>query len=621
MAQNILLTSLSAAGNDLPLRYFSFQKEFGFDYCDALLDAEAGIKAVLARYDIDEIIVIGGDGAYDGKDKPDSAIPLRQGRSLYSEDKASFSTFRLLMYRIAQYADEMVSDRKEEELLPADVREKLTGFIQDFHAGSAELKEIKFNRLFDVLSQNDQICDEFEKALFEAYPDLRDCQSLCTRWIRNYLYKALKPSAKLELLPVNEKTCVRLVPADSMEGNGKWVSNMMAMKNSILLGREDINLYVSLCSDNATDTFILINVLDILTSMPESRVRLKKVFALQDLQDRMAGIIRDDTEVFGVTELFHALHSFVNYGKADMIVKIWEKSNEHNESIAGMVYAMRHVDVGLSMCNIPEVESGILRLRKLFRDEEFWKESGYYGMLFSVIAESIREDYGSLLEGDGNIPFIELVKWAYRHQFSQQTLTLIESRAPENLVRSGIFYYCGDEKTREQVTELFARERLELKPYEYYKIDEIDHYFIKNYNRAGVRGQGDRDEDPQRVYAAMRTKSLENTDSSMITGLSACDDKDTLQNVLFAYYHLGFVRNKISHADADAMAENRLMVSDSDDSSALAWMKDSIDFFIDSYEKAMAQVQGKNPQIILISGNDVRKAAERMRHVSRGRIQ
>ena len=99
---------------------------------------------------------------------------------------------------------------------------------------------------------------------------------------------------------------------------------------------------------------------------------------------------------------------------------------------------------------------------------------------------------------------------------------------------------------------------------------------------------------------------------------SACDDTDTLQNVLFAYYHLGFVRNKISHADADAMAENRLMVSDSDDSSALAWMKDSIDFFIDSYEKAIAQVQGKKPQIILISGNDVRKAAERMRH-ERGR--
>ena len=612
MAQNILLTSLSAAGNDLPLRYFSFQKEFGFDYCDALLDAEAGIKAVLARYDIDEIIVIGGDGAYDEKDKPDSAIPLRQGRSLYSEDKASFSTFRLLMYRIAQYADEIVPDRKEEELLPADVREKLTGFIQDFHAGSAELKEIKFNRFFDVLSQNDQICDEFEKALFEAYPDLRNCQSLYARWIRNYLYEALKPSAKLEFLPVNEKTCVRLVPADSMEGNGKWVSNMMAMKNSILLGREDINLYVSLCSDNATDTFILINVLDILTSMPESRVRLKKVFALQDLQDRMAGIIRDDTEVFGVTELFHALHSFVNYGKADMIVKIWEKSNEHNESIAGMVYAMRHVDVGLSMCNIPEVESGILRLRKLFRDEEFWKESGYYGMLFSVIAESIREDYGSLLEGDGNIPFIELVKWAYRHQFYQQTLTLIESKAPENLVNTGLFYYCDDEKKAPQITKLFAEQRLELKSYEYYKMENIEHYFIKTYGRGRVRGGG-RDSDPQREYAAMRTKSVDNRDPSLITGITACSSRETLMNLLFAYYHIGDVRNKINHAETTKLGDSRLVVSESDESAALVRTKDSVDFFIESYEKAVAELQGKKPRVVLISSDDVRRAAENMR--------
>ncbi len=35
------------------------------------------------------------------------------------------------------------------------------------------------------------------------------------------------------------------------------------------------------------------------------------------------------------------------------------------------------------------------------------------------------------------------------------------------------------------------------------------------------------------------------------------------------------------------------MVSESDDNSALAWMKDNIDYFIDSYEKATAEaIQG-----------------------------
>ena len=614
MARNILLTSLSAAENNLPLRYFSLQKEFGFDYCDALLDAEAGIKALLSRYAIDEIIVIGGDGSYEESDVL-SSVPLLNGRNLYGSDRASLSAYGLLRYRLAQYADEKALDlQTEDELLPADTREKLIRFIQDFHEGNAELKSKKFNRLFDALSQSDQVYEDFWSALFKAFPKLRDQEAACTRWVKNYLYASLKPTAQLELLPVNEKTEIRLFPEDRIEDGEQWVNYMMKMKDSIADNREDINLYVSLSSNDAADTFIVINLLDILVSMPQSRVRLEKLFTPRSTPGRMAGIIRDDTRGFGVSELFHALHSFLDYGKADMIVKIWKDSGEHNDSIAAMVYAMRHVDVGLSMCNIPEMKEGILRLRSLFRDDKFWRESGYYGMIFSVIAESIREDYGPLLEGEGDIPFIELVKWAYRHQFYQQTLTLVESMAPESLVKSGVFYYCNDEKDREQVTELFARQRLELKPYEYYKMDLIDHYFVKTYNRAGVRGQGSKDEDPQRVYAAMRVKSIGNTDPSVISGFTVCDSKETVQNILFAYYHLSYVRNKISHADASAMAESRLMVSESDENSALAWMKDSIDYFIDSYEKAMAEAAGKNPHVVLLTGDEVRKAADRLKY-------
>ena len=614
MAWNILLTSLGAAENDLPLRYFSFPKEYGFDYCDTLLDAEAGIKAMLARCDIDEIVVIGGAGSFDEKDELNS-VPLREGSRLYSEDRTSFSTYRLLKYRLAQFADEKTLDQKaEEELLPGEVTEKLQRFIQDYQEGNAEIKEKRSNRLFDALSQSSRSYEDFRNALFEAFPELCDHSGRCIRWVKNYLYTEMKLTFKLELLPVNEKTRIRFIPADSMAEGGQWVDSMMMMEKSIVEDREDINLYVYLNSDDAGDNFIVINMLDILTSMPQSGVRLKKIFTLRRLQRQMAGMICDDTDSFGVAEMFHAIYSFLNYGKADLIVKLWEKSGEHNENIEGMVYAMRHVDVGLSMCNIREVEGGILCLRRLFRDEKFWKGSGYYDMLFSVIAESIREDYGTLVEGEGEISFIELVKWAYRHQFYQQTLTLIESRAPENLVRSGIFYYCDDEAMKEQVTQLFALQRLELKPYEYYKMDEIDHYFIKTYNRSGTRGMGSRDEDPQRVYAAVRVKSVENTNPTMIEGFTACDSLETLENILFAYYHISVVRNKISHADEDAMAETRLMVSDSDESSAMVWMKDAIDYFIDSYEKAMSEVENKNPQVVLISSDEVRITAGHMKN-------
>ncbi|MBQ9606371.1 MAG: hypothetical protein IJV16_04270 [Lachnospiraceae bacterium] len=613
MAGNILLTSLSAVEGTLPMRYYSIQNEFGFDYCDALQDTEAGIKAMLARYDIDEIIVIGGAGAYDKEDNLDP-VPLTNGRALYSADISSLSAYALLQYRIAQHADELTADdSKADGCLSGEVREKLIRFIRDYQDGNDGFKTKKLNRLFDELSQNDQICDSFWTALFDSFPDLRDDQASCKQWVKSYLYSELKATAKLELLPINENTTIRLIPEDRIEDKGLWADSMVTMQKSIVEDKKDINLYILLNSDDAADTFVVLNMLDILVSMPGSDTRLKTIFSVRSLQRRMTGIIRDDTAGFGVTELFHAISSFLNYGKADRIVDIWEKSGEQNGSIAGMVYAMRHVDVGLSMCNIPEVEKGILRLRGLFKGEKLWRDFGYYGVLFGVIAESIREDYGTLLEGDGDIPFIDLVKWAYRHQFYQQTLTLIEAKAPKNLVESGIFYYCDDEKQMDQVARLFAQRRMELKPYEYYKIEHIDHYFIKTCDRGKTRGMGEKGEDQQHVYAALRTRSVGNNDPSQITGFTACDSMETLQNLLYAYYHLGDVRNKISHAEAEVLADKRLMVSESDDSSALVWMKDGIDYFIDSYEKAMAEVQSKKPHVVTITGEYVKITAERMK--------
>ena len=87
-----------------------------------------------------------------------------------------------------------------------------------------------------------------------------------------------------------------------------------------------------------------------------------------------------------------------------------------------------------------------------------------------------------------------------------------------------------------------------------------------------------------------------------------------MQNVLYAYYHLGDVRNKISHADSNAMAERRLIVSESDVSYAMVLMRESIEFFIMSYEKALEEVRNNKPKIVEITADDVRKAADCIRH-------
>ena len=76
-----------------------------------------------------------------------------------------------------------------------------------------------------------------------------------------------------------------------------------------------------------------------------------------------------------------------------------------------MIYAVRHIDNGLSMCNIKEMEGGIIRLRELFRGGAFADGPGYYSRMFNLIADGIRSDYGPLLEGD-EITLPSSASWA-----------------------------------------------------------------------------------------------------------------------------------------------------------------------------------------------------------------
>ena len=117
---------------------------------------------------------------------------------------------------------------------------------------------------------------------------------------------------------------------------------------------------------------------------------LKKIFSVSEPGGNMTGMIKDSTAVSRSTDLVAAAHAFLNYSKTDMLVKFWETSGGHDERISRLIYAARHVDVGISMCNIQEVQEGIQQLRRLFRDERSWTENGDFGLLFGVIAGCIQ---------------------------------------------------------------------------------------------------------------------------------------------------------------------------------------------------------------------------------------
>ncbi len=613
MARNIILTSLDALDSDLSLRYYSIRNEFGCDYCEALQSMEASTKYILSRFPIDELLVIGEEGSSGDGDYRKS-FRLRDAAALYSKAPDSLSAFDLYQYRIAQYIDERNLEQQFfDTLLPEEERLKLIDFIRDFREKYPEQDIKRLNRLFDELACSRQFYDQFTNALFAAFPDASKNPWLIMKWVKNYLYMQLKPSAKLEILPVNENICARYIPETMLEKREYWFDNILDVDHKDSEDDEEINLFISFGNNSAVDVHFVQNILNILVSTPGSNVHLKKIYKVSEPSGNLTGEIEDNTNVTLTTDLVAAAHAFLNYSKTDMLVNFWKNCGGQDERINRLIYAARHVDTGISMCNIPEVEEGIQQLRVLFRDSRSWTENGEYGLHFGIIAGCIQADYSKLLEGDGDISFIELIKWAYRHQLYQQVLTLIESNAPKNLVHSGIFFYCDDEKNADEVTKLLALQRLEMRPYDYNKMDDIDYYFVKYYDRSAVRLSGSKGEDRMLGYAIMRVKSIGNRDPEKIRGYTVCSNIDTVQNVLYAYFHLSDVRNKISHAISDAMADRRLIVSESDESYAMILMKQSIEYFIMSYDKAIEETKGKNPKIVTISSDDVRNTADRIR--------
>ena len=161
---------------------------------------------------------------------------------------------------------------------------------------------------------------------------------------------------------------------------------------------------------------------------------------------------------------------------------------------------------------------------------------------------------------------------------------------------------------------LLAEIRAGMKPFEYWQMDDVDHFFLKYYIRRGNM-KGPAGEDPQRTYAKHRLKGLESTDVRYITAYTACDDMDLLENVLYSYYHIGDIRNLTNHAESREGEDTRLIVDEKDDSIRLLKISEAIEFFIRCFDAATANIGDKELDVVRINSGEVKGFAKRLERI------
>ena len=618
MKYRVLITSLPSEDPGEGIRYYRVRNGLKNVYCDALTAAEACSKYILSTYRIDSIVTFGSRSTYDDGDES-RAIPLSEGSDLYASDFRKMSTFSLYRYRLAEFLDEINSEVQDiRELLSPEEQAEAERFIKTYFREKVNTdRKHKMNRFFDRLVRDKDLLNDMAEERKKVIPVVADEPERFDQWVRHYLYDRFRDSGKMELLEGNEDVDLRFVTSAGKENDREvfvdtLLNNLRLINDLLPTDREDdeLELYLCLNNDNAINSLIITTLMDTIRYMPGTRTNIARVITTGFLEDTGIGVISDDTEIFGVTDILAGARAFLTYGKADILIDYWTGTGISNPAIERIIYAMRNIDTGISLCDISDIERGMNTLRTFFANNQKIDGNTFPEKYFNIIIGVIRQDYGSLLTGD-HIEFMDLVKWAYRKGFWQQTLTLIESRAPGDFVKKGFFYYCDSQSSREKAVRILGEIYYALKAAEKHKFRDVDHYYIKFYSRRRVVQQ-DNKKMYQMSYTRTRIRELSTEEDDLIRALTVCPDKNALSELLFSYYYLGDIRNAINHAQ-DEFGGFAAVMDDSDFSERMNTIAQSIEYFIHCYDKVREITPDPEEQILRIQTDELEEYAVRLK--------
>ena len=537
--RNIILTSISQTKNRLDMEYYVCEDSSGrLSYTDGITLAEAGIEYCLSRYEIDDIIVLGLRSHIGENEKAHTRLDDVTIDNFSDINK--MSEYGFLCYRLAEFIHQINLELVDlEEVISEQQRKKLLASLNEFIQ-----KNTKGNGIKDFFAR---ICTDkglYKKFQEEFYEELERSEQ---KWIKNYIFGQMDSYYKMHMLPQNKNTGIRYIELSSKNiTNPRIVSDLIAQ--IIPDGKTDVSMYIDMQGMSSVDGYTMISTLLMLNERLGFNCNVKELIRTEHNPGYFCGIITDALQSYRLNMLISGIESFLNYGKDGELKLYWESLGRKEPEAEHLFIGTSLVDEGISLCNIELVAAGIEVIRNVLKEEK--KDSD---LIFTeIIKNAIKADFGALLEGDSlSIP--ELLKWSHRKGFYQQTLTIIESKIPEDMVKRGIYFYATNKEEREaflkEMNVLYWNENSKSR----YGFSDVDHYFIKYYGRNAI----DYRQKPDAVaadYAKLRVQVLDESADGVMKAFSNMPDKDLLQELLYSYYRMGNLRNQVNHAIVDKAA-------------------------------------------------------------------
>ncbi len=561
------------------------------DLClaEALVSGEGEAKRILSAYEIDEIIVIGSVSLLGEKGAEAAGVKmaLNDGIDVMTADVRNLSGFDFFRYRMTQFTMGISIDLADSlgEIDPAR-REELVGFARSLAPDVAAA--------LPALFAGGRIRSKFDEKAGEL--SLEDLD-----WLFRYLYCEMNPVYKMRPQRSNLSVPISFVPISSSFGFEDVTLFQNLLASLVQEPGVDAELYVDLHGLPTEAAGICASTLYSLSDDPKARIHVAASASVHHAD--LPGFFWVDMQQrhYRIDKLMAGIRSFLNNGKTDILRSYWDEAKLANPKLENpyvdeILMAMGYVDAGISLCNIDELTTGLLALRRLLNHPEQAPEPSQEEDAFVVmmLRESVLRDYGALMdETEGGLDPFELVKWGFSKKFFQQVITIIESLVPAQLISRGVLYPAVSDEEVLAYKKAVNMHYWDGLPSQRWMFKDLDHYFVKFYARFAVDYRS-RAVPPNVQYTRARVasvfgKSLEQ--SNVLPAHSLLADEDLLADLLQRYYDLGTFRNTVNHAERIDDTVPSL------EPTSPVWKRaeELIRGFIECYEKVLAAIGDRRP--------------------------
>lgn len=242
----------------------------------------------------------------------------------------------------------------------------------------------------------------------------------------------------------------------------------------------EIELYINM-QGGIRSTMMKMNAITELLESQNVKVvgRYANNYNAREPQPYKSASVADDYRPY---ELVTAMTIFKKYGHGEKLLEYFRDASDDSFE-KKLAEAIKLAADSIQLCDVDGFDKAIETIREI---DKIYDESKASPTL-KIIYQDIKSDYKSILEAE--YKYVAQIRWCLEKGFLQQAMTILESKMPDEYVRSGIVYFCNNQEEKENVikelekiySKKFVDNNKETK--DAYMLKNVNHFLVSNLKR------------------------------------------------------------------------------------------------------------------------------------------